>query len=129
MTYNCEVSDESNLVTVTPKGTYSLKSIIDLIHIVIKDPQYKSTYDLLVDLRDMKYTPIVSEIFAISEFVVSFKQYFKGKTALVAKGELLYSMFKLSAMFVAKQGLKTNIFHEPEEALAWIADQYNLKFH
>ena len=65
MTYKLEISADNNLVTVTPEGAYSLKNIMDLIHIVIKDPQYKSSYNLLIDLRDVNYTPIISEIFIL----------------------------------------------------------------
>ena len=108
-------------MTVIPSGDYSFKKI--------KDPLHKPTYNLPIDIRDVNYTPVVSKIFAISEFVISFKRIFKEKTAIVAKGEILYNMFIFSAMFVVKQGLDTYIFHNQEEALAWIADPDSIKVH
>ena len=93
-----------------------MKDIKKLIHLIIDDPHYKITFNTLIDIRAIQYTPVVSEISVISDFIVSLKHYFKGKTAIVAEGELIYSMFKLSTLLITKQGLKSSIFHNPEEA-------------
>ena len=127
--YKLEISEETNLMTVTAKGTYSLNDIMDLIYIVIKDPRYIPTYNAIIDLRELKYTPVISEIFKLSEFFISSKQHFKSKTGLVTNNESLYNLFKLSTMFVVKEGLKSNIFRNMEEALAWIADPETPKVH
>ena len=129
MIYKLEISEEKNLMTVTVKGTYSLNEIMDLIYIVINDPRYKPTYNSIIDLRELKYTPVISEIFKLSEFFISSKQHFKSKTGLVTNNESLYNLFKLSTMFVVKEGLKSNIFRNMEEALAWIADPETPKVH
>ncbi len=122
MIYELDISDENNLVTVTPKGPYSRKDILNLILIVVRDPLYKPIYNSIIDLRFIKYDLVISDVFAISEFILSVKKCFRRKTALVVHGEPLYNMFKLSAMFVSRQGLNTNIFHDPKEALAWIVE-------
>ena len=129
MIYKLEISEDTNLITVTAKGTYSLNEIMDLIYIVIKDPRYKPTYNAIIDLRELKYTPVISEIFKLSEFFISSKQHFKSKTGLVTNNESLYNLFKLSTMFVVKEGLKSNIFRNMEEALAWIADPDSPNVH
>ena len=97
--------------------------------IVVNDPLYKPEYDLIVDIRDVKYTPIVSEILQISQFIVTIKDHFKGRTAIIANGDLLYSMFKITAQYTSERGIKTNIFRDIEEALAWIADPDSIKVH
>ena len=127
--YNIEISAENSLVTVIAKGVYKLQEIKDLIHKVIKDPEYKPEYNSIIDIRDVKYTLTVSEIFSISDFVVSFKHYFKGKTAIIAKGEILINMFKLSTMFISKFGLKTNIFVDFEQANIWLKNPDSVKLH
>ena len=101
MIYKLEISEETKLITVTASGTYSLNKIIDLIYIVIKDPRYKPTYNSIIDIRDLKYAPVVNEIFTLSDFLISSKQHFKGKTGLVTNNESLYNLFKLSIIFVA----------------------------
>ncbi len=123
MIYKLQVSENKNLVIVTARGVYSLKDIKRLIHLIIDEPHYKSNFDIIIDITGIIYTPIVSEISVISDFLISLKHYFKGVTAIVAEGELIYSMFKLSTLLINKQGLKSSIFTSIEEALAWIRDQ------
>lgn len=129
MTYKIDISKENSLVTIQPTGIYSAKDITALMLIVVNDPLYKPEYNRIVDIRDVEYTPIVGEILQISQFVVSMKKHFKGKTAIIATGELLYSMFKVTAQYTSRKGLKTNIFRDKEEALAWIADPDSIKVH
>ena len=122
MTYNLDISEEKNLATITPKGTCTIIDMKALVYILIKDPLYIPTLDLLIDKREMKYTPVISEVLEVSNFVIPLKHHFKGKIAIVANGELLYDMFKLSSRFTSSKDFYSNIFHNPEEALAWIAD-------
>jgi hypothetical protein len=120
--YKLDFSEGNSLVTVTPEGNYSMNNVLDLIRIVLEHPLYNPTNNILIDMSNMKYTPVISEIFTISEFTVSMKKHFKGKTAMIVQGDVLYSMFKLSTIFVAKQGLKSNIFHNVEDALTWLTN-------
>jgi hypothetical protein len=122
MIYNLLLSKESNLITVTAKGPYSLNDIMELIHIIISDDRYKPTYNLIIDLRELKYTPVISEIFKLSEFFISSKQHFMGKTGLITDNESLYNLFKLATMFTASKGLRTIVFWNMEDALNWITD-------
>jgi len=121
--YKLKISENENLVTVTARGSYSLKDIKRLIHLIVDEPHYKTNFNIIIDISGINYTPIVSEIKVISDFLVSLKHYFKGTTAIVAEGELIYSMFKLSTMLINKQGLKSNIFSTIDEALVWIKNQ------
>lgn len=129
MTYEIDISEENNLVTVTPKGTCTIIDMKALVYLVIKDPLYKSTYDLLIDKREVKYTPVVCEVLEVSQFLAPLKQHFEGKIALVIDSELFYSMFKLSSQYTSKNGFNSNVFHDPEEALAWIVDPESIKVH
>ena len=129
MIYKLDISEQDNLVKVTPEGNYSMNNVLDLIQIILENPLYKPTNNILVDMRNMKYTPVINEIFAISEFIVSMKKHFRAKTAMVVQGDVLYTMFKLSTMFVVKQGLKSNVFHNVEDALTWLTDSDNPTEH
>ena len=129
MTYELTISDKDNLVTVIPKGTCTITDMKALVYLVIRDPLYKPTYDLLIDKREVKYTPIVCEVLEVSQFLAPLKQHFEGKIAIVIDSELFYSMFKLSSQYMSKNRLNSNVFHDPGEALAWIKDPDALKVH
>ncbi len=120
MDYTMKISEEENLVIVSPRGSYSYKEVIALIDLVIHDPLFKSTLNFIIDIRKIDYTPVVSEIYVISRYFIDSKKYFKGKTAIITRGEVLYSMFKLATLFVKKEGLKSNIFKTRDDALQWI---------
>ena len=129
ITYEINISEENNLVTVTPKGASTINDMKALIYLVIKDPLYKPTYDLLIDKREVKYTPVVCEVLEVSQFLVPLKQHFEGKIAIVIDSELFYSMFKPSSQYTSKNDFNSNIFHDTEEALSWIADSDGLKVY
>ena len=116
------ISEEANLVTVITKVTCTITDMKALIYLVIRDPLYKATYDLLIDKREVKYTPIVCEVLEVSQFLAPLKQHFEGKIAIVIDSELFYSMFKLSSQYTSKNGFNSNIFHDPDEALSWITN-------
>ena len=119
------ISEMDNLVTISARGGYSFKDIKKLIHLIIEDPHYKTNYNIIIDIKKISYTPIISEITVISDFLVSLKHYFKGITAIVAEGELIYSMFKLSTLLINKQGMHSSIFKSMDEALEWIRAKGN----
>lgn len=121
MTYYYNIYEEANLVIVIPYGNYSLVKIMDLIQSIVENPLYHSTYDILVDIRNIEYTPIIDEIFAISDFIISIKENFKGKTALISDKYVLFKLFKLSTLFVSKKGVHSKIFKEVDDALLWLS--------
>jgi len=123
MVYKLRISENENLVTVTARGSYSLKDIKRLIHLIVDEPHYKTSFNIIIDITGITYTPIVSEINVISDFLVSLKHYFKGITAIVAERELIFSMFKLSTLLINKQGMHSSIFKTIDEALLWIKKQ------
>ena len=120
MNYNLIISEEKKLVSVSPEGNYNLKEIRDLINIVVNDPHYSPDFGFLVDMTKLSYIPVISEIYSISDFIISIKHSFLGKTAMITGHEVLYNLFKLSAMFVSKQGLRSRIFRNYEDALLWL---------
>jgi hypothetical protein len=127
--YNIDISKNNKTITINASGQYDLDSTKNLIHKVIMDPRFNPEYDLLVDIRDVKYIPKINEIFSISNFVLSFKQYFKKKIAIIASGEILIKMFKVSSVFISKQGMQSYVFQNPQEAVKWLDEPETLQIH
>ena len=121
--YSYNILDENQLTFIIPSGRYSLKDIKSLITLVVSDPDYNPDYNVLLNLREVNYTPVVSKIIEISEFIVTMKQSFRAKTAIITKSELMYQMFKLSAHYTSKQGLQTNIFKDMDIAKEWLGEK------
>ena len=123
MEYTYNVSIEMRCTTITPSGIYSLQDIKNLISLVTSDPDYNPQFNVLLNLREVKYTPLVSEIIEISDFIVKMKQSFRAKTAIITKSEVKYLMFKLSAHYTSKQGLQSNVFKDIKIAKDWLKEE------
>lgn len=62
MNYTLSILPKHKLVRITAEGQYSIGDIQRLIEIVVQDKDYRSDYNSLIDIREVKYTPVVSEI-------------------------------------------------------------------
>ena len=120
MIYDYFISPETKFVHAIAKGNYSIKDIKKLVEIIISDERYKPYFNSIIDIRKVKYTPVVSEILEISDFIITMKNSFKAKVALLVNGEFLYTLFKLSANRSKKSGIKFDIFTDLEKAKNWI---------
>ena len=114
------ISDEQKMVIVIAEGSCQFEDIKTIIHKVMTDPRYNKNYDILIDLQEIQYNAVISEIFSISEYIITFKKKIIGSTAIIVKSDVLYNLFKLSTMFVSKEGIQTSIFKNKEEALTWL---------
>ncbi len=120
--YNFFISPEQNYVHIKAEGKYSIGDIKTLIEVVTHDERYNPSFNSLVDIRNISYTPVVSEIMDFADFIKATKQFFKAKVALVVKGDVIYNLFKLSSHLSRKNGIMVSIFNDITEAEAWIAD-------
>ncbi len=120
MDYDYSISPENKFVHVIGKGKYGIKDIKNLVKIVTSDKRYNSDFNSIIDIRNVKYTPIVSEIIELSDFFIVMKKSFKSKVAIIVKSEFLFSMFKISSHYTNKNNIKTSIFLDLGKAREWI---------
>jgi len=118
--YDYSISSETKFVHIIANGNYSIKDIKKLVEIIISDERYKPDFNSIIDIRKVNYTPVVSEILEISDFIITMKNSFKAKVALLVNGELHYKLFKLSANRSKKSGINFDIFTDLEKTKNWI---------
>ncbi len=121
MNYTLSILPRHKLVRITAEGQYSIGDIQRLIEIVVQDKDYRSDYNSLIDIREVKYTPVVSEIMDFSTFIGTIKKSFQAKVALLVKSEVLYNLFTLSSRLSRQKGINVYIFNDPEKAEKWIS--------
>lgn len=122
MIYDYSISPETRFVHIIANGNYSISDIKNLIELVTNDERYRPEFNSIVDIQDVKYTPVVSEIIDFSNFIITIKKSFEAKVALVVKGEILYNLFKISSHLSNKNGIKVDIFTDLEKAKNWITE-------
>ena len=121
MIYDYSILPEKKFVHIVANGNYSISDIKNLIELVTNDERYRPEFNSLVDIQDVKYTPVVSEIIEFSDFIITMKKSFKAKVALVVKGEIVYNLFKISSHHSNKNGIKVDIFTDLQKAKNWIS--------
>ena len=120
MNYTLSILPDHKIVRITAKGKYSIGDIKRLIEIVTRDKDYRPDYNSLIDIREVRYTPVVSEIMDFSSFIGTVKESFKAKVALLVRGEVLYNLFTLSSRLSRQKGINVYIFNDHEKAEEWI---------
>jgi len=123
MDYDYSISPENKFVHVIGKGNYGINDIKKLVSIITNDKRYNSDFNSIIDIRNVKYTPAVSEIIELSDFFIVMKKSFKSKVAIVVKSELLFNLFKISSHYTNKNNIKTNIFLDSSKAREWIDEK------
>ncbi len=118
--YDYSISNKLKFVHIIGKGKYSIEDIKKLVKIIISDEKYSSDFNSLIDIRQVIYTPVVSELMDLSDFFIIMKDSFKSKVALVVKNELMCTLFKISTHIPNKNNIKTNIFTDQEKAMEWL---------
>ena len=122
MIYDYSILPEKKFVHITANGNYSIKDIKNLVELVTNDVRYRPEFNSIVDIQNVKYTPVVSEIIEFSDFIITMKKSFKAKVALVVKGEIVYNLFKISSHHSNKSGIKVDIFTDLQKAKNWISE-------
>ena len=108
------------LVSIAQQNLQSFNEIKFLINEIVNDPLYNPSYNFLVDLREIKYTPIIKEMQEFAQYIISIKDFFQGNTAIISNNEVHQYLFKLAMITVSKQGLQSRIFSKPEYAVIWL---------
>ena len=122
MIYDYSISTETKLVHIIANGNYSIKDIKNLVELVTNDERYRPEFNSIVDIQDVKYTPVVSEIIEFSDFIITMKESFKAKVALVVKGEIIYNLFKIAAHHANNNDIQIDLFTNLEKAKNWISE-------
>jgi hypothetical protein len=117
-----EISDQKNLIQIVQQEYYSFCDFKSLVEAIIQDPRYKPEYNVLIDLRGIKYTPVVRDMMVLSEYMSNLIEHYKGSTAIITHNCTHHYLLKLATIQAGKNGFKSRIFCEPEYAQLWLND-------
>jgi hypothetical protein len=81
LTYTFSPQEET--VLLTADGVIDFRSIAEVMQSVSADPAFDPRYTIIVDVRQMKFTPSSQELFRIRDTLISFSHTVKGGITLV----------------------------------------------
>lgn len=85
-----------------------------------EDPDFMPHFGVILDLRNIRSSPLLDELNGIAEALSHIKDYFAGKIAVVVE-MVYYSMAILTSHYASFSGFTYGIFYDLHEAQRWIS--------
>jgi hypothetical protein len=121
MPFMYTISHEDKIAYVTAHGSITMETINQVISDVAADPLFQPKYKVVVDLRDMEYSPSVSDMQSIASIIGEMKNAYQNKVAIVVSGKFHYGMAKMAAAYTEMSGVPMiDVFTDFEEARQWV---------
>ena len=120
MSITWSISEEEALALVRYEGPTNLAEVVDSIVEVAGSPEFQPHYGVLVDLREMEYSPSVRELIEIASATINMKSLMQGKLALVTSNAFHHRMIQFNMRLVSVMGVRGKAFREMEEAREWV---------
>lgn len=120
MTYNFSVFPHEKLMYMVLEGPFSSQLLVNMHPKLIEDEQYDSSFNLLVDYRNVVFEVIPEDFLTISKSIQSYKKSFPGKIARVVNDKEAYELFNQLAILECQSGLTSRVFSDIEEAKRWL---------
>lgn len=121
--FTYEIKEADKLCIVTGKGAISFESSVEAMHTLADMPGFNPDYNIIVDLRAISYHPNYKEFFGIKNNLVSMKDHFRKKIAIVATGFLM-AMAELMGKLSGMKGMHVSAFSDFDNAMRWISEEH-----
>ncbi len=116
-----EIDLDEGIFIVTISGRLSIDELQQTIGEAFNDTLYSTGHNILVDIRNIKYTPIFSEVQESVKLLSHIKNVISEKVALLVKGDVAYAMGWLFCRMIREMGFNIEVFLDVEEAKSWLS--------
>ncbi len=118
MLSNYSISPHEQTAYVTVQGAFDLHSSTETFGALTADSDFTPSYQVLVDLREMKFTPSGAELRMLASILTSNKGRLQGKVALITSQLHFYSA-RLTCLIAEAAGCQTRAFPGMCAAKKW----------
>ena len=122
MSFSYTINQSEKIARAVAEGTVNLESCIEIIKRLANDPEFKSEYNIFVDLRNMDYLPSNEELEEIIATLSTLKDVYKSKIALLVEGKIQMFIAKLACLLSKRSGFEIEPFAELEQAEKYLAN-------
>ena len=111
-----------HLLTVTSSGTIDLVASKTALKSLAADPEYKASYEVLLDLRDSDCDLSLSDVFDMAVYMARPDPALapRQKIALLVSGDAAFDHARFFQMCSANRGVKIGAFEDYEKASEWL---------
>ena len=118
MTWDVDASQR--MAFVYANGVIDLAGTIEAMVNLAGEPDFRPAFAVLVDLRKMEYAPEMREVLEIGSAVVTMKELFRGRVAVVAESSLHFHLVQISTAMASVAGLDQKAFRDLDKARSWL---------
>lgn len=115
-----QISHEEQLATVLAEGRINLSECVKAIEDLGKDETFDPSYNVLVDLRNMEYSPSTGDAYAIVLTLRRLKTFYQGRIGLVVSGTFLFGMARMTGLLAEAAGFSMVPFQDYDLAYQWV---------
>jgi hypothetical protein len=111
-----------DLLVMTSTGTIDLAASRAALRILAADPEYKSNYELLLDLRDVECTLSLSDVFEIATYMTQLDPALppRRKIALLVSGRIAFDHAQFLELCSRNRGRQIGAFEDYKKAGEWL---------
>ncbi len=110
------------VIIVNAEGLLDLEASRGALKKIASDPDYKTCFELLMDLREVTCNLSATDIFELASFMANPEPRVPTgrKIALLVSGEQEFDHAKFLELCARNRGLSIAVFTDPEEAVKWL---------
>jgi|GEM_PF-3400670 len=113
MSYSHKIYRESKTAIVKANGPIDLRSSIAAMKALAKDKNFDPHFNVIVDLRQMDFTPTAADIFAIKDSLSVMKSSYSGEITVLSTEKVL-PLIKMTATMEAVYNINLKAATESE---------------
>ena len=87
MPFNYTITTQEKSVYVKAIQVIDAQSAIEAVQELVQDPDFDFSYDIVVDLRQMKYEPNLADLGTIRDGVKQYKSKFIGEIIVIVRSK------------------------------------------
>ncbi len=118
----CEFAfrDRDRRIQVTARGQVDFRESLAAGVALTKRPDFQPDYNVLVDVREIEFSPSAPEIEDFGRALARFKESFQGRIAVLVEGLLMFGLARMTCSVAEANGFPMRPFTDLEEACAWL---------
>lgn len=121
MPYSIAFDREARRAVIRGVGTVDLATGLGAVVSLMDDPRLEEGYGVLVDIRDVDYTPSLAEARHLAGLGAEAERLRRHRVAFVTATQTHFSAAHMVATLAAMKGVVAKAFRALDEAEGWLA--------
>jgi len=123
MPFDYRIAPEERVAYVTARGSVDMRSSLEAMGELARNPEWDAGFGVLIDLREMTYRPSLGELRVIAWALAHEKKAFPKRVAVVLSESVKRTRARVYDKFGRLAGFGLQLFPTMSDALDWLHSQ------